>query len=475
MTAPGSDCCLYLTSAADIHIVFDDAHMTITETIADYICAELHRPLPETVAHHAKRAVIDWFAAMYSGAVLEPNPMLRQALINNDDARQAIIFPDGQYSTVKTAAFLNGASAHTSEFDDIFRDGGFHPGCATIAAALAVGQRHSRPGVMFLRSVIAGYEVSSRISAAMGRNHYRFWHTTGTIATFGATAAAALLGQLDRRQTAHALASAATLAAGLQQAFRSDGMSKPLHSAHAAETGVMAAMVAATGVTGALDVLEGPVGMGAAMSGTADWTKAIAGLGEIYNIESITFKNHGCCGHTFAAIDGLLCLMESAQITADDIVSIDIATYGPAVSVTDRPDPQTSQECKFSMQYVVAHAAYFGSVRIDAFEPTRMQDPAIRALLACINVTIDQQIDAQFPARRAARISVTTRSGGVFTHDQHTRKGDPDLPLTDAELDAKFTELTSPVLGTQSTEKLLQDLWRLEQMELSACLAHTTP
>ena len=165
--------------------------MTITETIADYICAELHRPLPETVTHHAKRAVIDWFAAMYSGAVQEPNPMLRQALINNDDARQAIIFPDGQYSTVKTAAFLNGASAHTSEFDDIFRDGGFHPGCATIAAALAVGQRHSRPGVMFLRSVVAGYEVSSRISAAMGRDHYRFWHTTGTIATFGATAAAA--------------------------------------------------------------------------------------------------------------------------------------------------------------------------------------------------------------------------------------------------------------------------------------------
>ena len=166
--------------------------------------------------------------------------------------------------------------------------------------------------------------------------------------------------------------------------------------------------------------------------------------------------------------------MESANITADEIVSIDIATYGPAVSVTDRSDPQTSQECKFSMQYVVAHAAYFGSVRIDAFESTRMQDPAIRALLACINVTIDQQIDAQFPARRAARISVTTRSGGVFTHDQHTRKGDPDLPLTDAELDAKFTELTSPVLGTQSSEKLLRDLWRLEQMELSACLAHAT-
>ena len=449
--------------------------MTVTEKIAEYICDEFSRPLSDTTIHHAKRAVIDWFAAMYSGSIQEPNPMLRESLINTDDAQQAIIFPEGQFSTVRTAAFLNGASAHTSEFDDIFRDGGFHPGCATIAAALAVAQHHRQTGLVFLRAVIAGYEVSSRISSAMGRDHYRFWHTTGTVATFGAAAAAALLLKLDRHQTAHALSTSATLAAGLQQAFRSDGMSKPLHSAHAAEIGVMAAMVAYKGVTGALDVLEGPVGMGMAMSGSADWTKATAGLSGNYNIEAITFKNHGCCGHTFAAIDGILALMTSAQIKAHEFASIDIATYGPAVSVTDRPDPKTIQECKFSMQYVVAHAAYFGSVRIDAFELVRMKDPKIRALMPKISLTFDQEIDDQFPARRAARVSVTSTAGGVFTHHQHTRKGDPDLPLSDEELNEKFVELTSPVLGTQSADKLLQHLWRLDQIDLSACLAHTIP
>ena len=446
--------------------------MTITERIAEYICDELNRPLSNATIHHAKRTVIDWFAAMYSGSIQEPNPMLRESLINADDAQQAIIFPQGQFSTVRTAAFLNGASAHTSEFDDIFRDGGFHPGCATIAAALAVAQHHKRVGSVFLRAVIAGYEVSSRISAAMGRDHYRFWHTTGTIATFGATAAAALLLKLDRSETAHALSTSATLAAGLQQAFRSDGMSKPLHSAHAAEIGVMSAMVAAKGVTGALDVLEGPVGMGMAMSGSANWTKATAGLAETYNIEAITIKNHGCCGHTFAAIDGLLALMTSEGITAHEVAKIDIATYGPAVSVTDRPNPKTPQECKFSMQYVVAHAAYFGSVRIDAFEEMRMKDPEIRALMPKISLTVDQQIDDQFPARRAARVSVASVAGGVFTHDQHTRKGDPDLPLSDEELNAKFVELTSPVLGTHSTDKVLKHLWRLDQVDLSACLAN---
>ncbi len=215
--------------------------MILIEKIADYIVGEQTKVLSNTTVHHAKRAVIDWFAAMYPGALQAPNPMLRDALVDIDDPQHCLVFPTNTRTTMKTAAFLNGASAHTSEFDDIFRDGGLHPGCATIAAALAVADRHDLSGDLFLRAVIAGYEVSSRISLAMGRSHYKFWHTTATVATFGAATAAALLLRLDRQQTAHALATAATFAAGLQQAFRSDGMSKPLHAAHA-ETGVMAAL-----------------------------------------------------------------------------------------------------------------------------------------------------------------------------------------------------------------------------------------
>ena len=448
--------------------------MILIEKIADYIVGEQTKVLSNTTVHHAKRAVIDWFAAMYPGAVQAPNPMLRDALVDVDDPQHCLVFPTNTRTTMKTAAFLNGASAHTSEFDDIFRDGGLHPGCATIAAALAVADRHDLSGDLFLRAVIAGYEVSSRISLAMGRSHYKFWHTTATVATFGAATAAALLLRLDRQQTAHALATAATFAAGLQQAFRSDGMSKPLHAAHAAETGVMAALAAAKGVTGALDVLEGPAGFGAAMSDGADWNKATDGLGQRYNIEAMTFKNHGCCGHTFAGIDAVLAIMAEQALRANDIAAIEIATYGPAVAITDRVDPHTPQECKFSMQYVVAHAALFASVRIDAFDPARIADPAIRALLPLIKVTTDSAIDAAFPARRAANVTITTKSGITFDRYQPTRKGDPDLPLSDDELTAKFTELTAPVIGTENATTLLGHLWRLEQISIADCLGALT-
>ena len=41
------------------------------------------------------------------------------------------------------------------------------------------------------------------------------------------------------------------------------------------------------------------------------------------------------------------------------------------------------------------------------------------------------------------------------------RKGDPDLPLSDAELEAKFFELTGDVLGT-AARPLLDALWRID-------------
>ena len=95
-------------------------------------------------------------------------------------------------------------------------------------------------------------------------------------------------------------------------------------------------------------------------------------------------------------------------------------------------------------------------------------------MLKNINLTIDPEIDMQFPTRRAAHICVTTKSGQIVQHYQQTRKGDPDLPLSDGELNEKFTELTAPVLGENKTKELLKNLWRLDEINLSDCLVHAT-
>jgi 2-methylcitrate dehydratase PrpD len=416
--------------------------MHVVERYAAWAIGWRAQPIADEVAHHARRAVIDWHAALYPGLAVPPATLLKRAF-TADDAR--------------TQALIHGSAAHTVEVDDIYRDGIYHPGAPTIAAAHALG--FARPN--FLRAVIVGYEISTRIGALMGRAHYRYWHNTGTIGCFGAAAAAAELLSLDERQFAHALATVATFAAALQQAFRLDSMSKPLHAGRAAEAGVTAALAAREGVTGSLDILEGEAGFGRAMGDNPDWERALVGLGRDFHITRMTFKNHACCGHTFAAIDGALALKERMRLRPEDIERIEVGTYRAGVEVAHYSEPRTPAEARFSLRYVVASALTHGSVRLAAFEPERINDGATRALMAKVVPSIDAELDAAFPRQRAARVAITA-AGRREELLQPTRKGDPDLPLSDAELQEKYMELAAPVLGADKAQALLARLWRLE-------------
>ncbi|MBI4182774.1 MAG: MmgE/PrpD family protein [Proteobacteria bacterium] len=437
----------------------------LTDDIAGYAVAERTRALGPEVVHAAKRCVIDWLAATAPGAVIPPASALTEALAEDLDRGRARLFPSGRAATLRTAALINAAASHTVEFDDIFRDAIYHPGTPTVAAALAAAESHGASGETLLRAVIVGYEISTRIGATMGRAHYKYWHNTATVGTFGAAAAVATVLGLDEARFGHALTTAATFAAGLQQAFRSDSMSKPMHGGHAADAGALAAMIAGKGVTGARDILEGEVGFGRAMGDGPDWRQATEGLGERYNVTRMTVKNHGCCGHTFAAIDGALALKEKYGLRPMDIRKIRVGGYSATINVCGSKKHSTPFEGKFSLAYVIAQALNHGSVRLDAFSPERLNDPVTHALVEKVELYLDPEVDKTFPRQRAANVEIETADGRVLRHHQPTRKGDPDAPLSDADLDGKFLELASPVMGEGKAKALLAAAWRLEGLK----------
>ncbi|WP_241117579.1 MmgE/PrpD family protein, partial [Achromobacter xylosoxidans] len=222
----------------------------VLSAFADKIQQE---PLPTEVSRHAKRALIDWYAAAYPGASDPAVGILRSLLLDEPACDVADLVAGGQ-ATARSAALVNGAAAHAAELDDSYRDAMYHPGAATIAAALAACQEQGLSGERLLKAIVTGYEVSTRIGVVLGRAHYQYWHSTGTVGAFGAAAAAGSAYGLTQAQFAHALGTAATFSAGLQQAFRTDSMSKPLHAARAAEAGVLASKAAWRGLTGAWDM-----------------------------------------------------------------------------------------------------------------------------------------------------------------------------------------------------------------------------
>ena len=410
--------------------------MHLVERFADWAVSFRKTPLEKNVVHHARRAVIDWHAALYPGMVAPPVTLMQKAFKGENSAR--------------LTALIQGTAAHTVEVDDIFRDGIYHPGAPTIAAARALSEK--------LRPIVVGYELSTRVGGAMGKAPHKHWPTTGTIGCFGAAAAAAEALELNKEQFAHALATVTTFAAGLQQAFRMDSMSKPLHAGRAAEAGVTAALMAREGVTGSLDVMAG---FAAAMGDRPDWEKGLATLGKDFHITRMTFKNHACCGHTFAAIDGALELKKRMQLKPEDIEKIEVATYKAGVEVAGYENPATPAEGRFSLKYVVATALTHGSVRLAAFSPQRLADETTKRVMQKISVSVDPELEAAFPARRQARVAIKGKKGREEWL-QPTRIGDPEAPLSDRALEEKYFELVTPVIGEAKAREVLKNLWQLQ-------------
>lgn len=410
-------------------------------------------PLPAPAADAALAAFVDWCGVAIGGSVTAPAEILREAMAGAGGSCQ--LAGSAGCAEPATAALINGTAAHALELDDIYAPGLYHPGAPTIAAALAVAQHRGASGERLLRGIVIGFEVGNRVARTLGPSHYAYWHSTGTAGSIAAAAAVAEILELERDRFANALALAGTMAAGLQQTFRTDSMGKPLHSGHAAQTGVIAGLSAGAGFTGTLDVLDGEIGMGAAMADSPSWEHLGAPFGPGYLVQETTVKPYPCCGHTFAAIDAALDLA-ARGVRPVDLTEIEVRSYQAALTVAGNPAPATAFEARFSIPFAVACGLHHGRVRMDAFDEPTLSAPEIRKTMATVTLREGGEFTDAFPARRGASVVAVGASGTRHEANVPDRRGDPRNPLTAEQLDEKFLSVVEGVHGAPRAAELRQ-------------------
>jgi 2-methylcitrate dehydratase PrpD len=400
----------------------------VVEELAGSAVALRDRASGAEAQRWARRALVDWLGVTLGATEELPVRSLVLGLELGEEGPSRIV-GRAERAPAPLAALVNGSAAHTLELDDIYAPGLYHPGAPTIAAALAVADQRDLDLGRVLRAVVVGFEVGCRVAADLGPTHYAHWHTTGTAGALGAAAAVADLTDADAATIANALALAATTCGGVQQTFRSDAAGKPLHAGAAAQAGVVAAAAARGGLSGATDVLEGPAGFAAATGTATDWAHSRTAPGDTLAIERITVKPYQCCGHAFAPIDGALRLRTEISGEIDEIT---VETYGTAIATAGILAPVSLAERRFSIPHLVA-AALAG----ETFDPGVEPDEPLRALTRKVRLVADPEVDARFPARRGARVTVRAGSG-THTADVPDRSGSPEAPLDDARLRDKF-------------------------------------
>jgi 2-methylcitrate dehydratase PrpD len=446
----------------------------VERELAEVLAGAGYGDLPAEVRVDVQRAVLDWLGSALAGAVERPARMAQRVVAALGTSNEATIFGAGR-SSAAGAALANGVASHILELDDIHKGSTVHAAAPIIPAALAVAEREHADGKRFLLAVAVGYEAALRIGEAVNPSHYRFWHPTGTAATFGAAAAAGSLLKLSADQMLNALGSAGTQAAGLWE-FNTDGaMSKHLHPGKAAFNGIVAADLAREGFTGATRILEGERGFFRAMSESHDASRITDGLGTRWKISENCYKLHACCGHTHSAIDIALALRRergwSAAEVLEQVAAIHIETYGPGFEIVKNPAPSTEYQAKFSIAYCVAAALLEGLVGLEQFRGSgQAQACPSKSLLDRMRVTVADDLTAKYPAAWPARLTITLRDGTCVTGSADYPRGNPENPVSTADLEEKFQGLVSPVFGAGTAHRALA---ALRSMENCADMADT--
>jgi 2-methylcitrate dehydratase PrpD len=430
----------------------------LTRTLIDLVRDIYFPDLPEQVQRRVKHSLIDTLGVTALGSVAEPVQMLRRVVLGPAAAGEATVFGPGQVrASPLDAAMVNGLAAHIRDFDDA--GGGGHISAIIIPATLALAELDDAPGVAALSALAAGYETAFRVNRLLSDSHYYLgFHSSGTVGTFAATAAACRLLGLAADDWAMAFGIAGSLAGGLLANFGS--MTKPLHSANAARAGVLAALLAREGFTGSGQVLEHEAGFVRTHTLRSDAGAALRALGDPWAVSDMIYKFNAACSGTHSAGDGIRRLAREHGVTARDVAHVTVRVPRIQTEVANVQWPVTVEQAKFSIRFVAA-AALLGMNTAEAF-PTRDSDiagAAVQSAIGLIEVAPIPGVDHG----GAAEIEIRLKSGDVLTLSLNSMVPFNDLGTERTAVTGKFRHTAATLWGPAAVDAALHRLLRFER------------
>ncbi|HWD60292.1 MAG TPA: MmgE/PrpD family protein [Stellaceae bacterium] len=440
--------------------------MTLIEQIAERIVAIRSAELPREAVDWAKAAILDTVGVTLAGASEDCARIVEEVLATGGTATggPCLIFGGDRRTGPLDAALINGTAAHALDFDDVSNTLGGHPSAPILPALFALAEIEDCTGADFVAAYVAGFETETRIARGVHYHHYeKGWHPTATLGVFGATAACGHLMRFDAAHTAQALAIAASHASGIKANFGT--MTKPLHVGHTARSGLFAALLAKGGFTANNAALEHKQGFLFVYNGEGNFDAAaiLKDWGSPYDVvrPGPAIKQYPCCGSTHPAIDALLALRREHALPADKIARIDSWTHPRRLAHTNRPDPKTGLDAKFSVQYCLARATLQGEIRLEDFEG--YDDPTVRALMTRIHAAPHPTAGSSNEMALGAEVRVTFAEGETISKTVGAALGrGPDNPLPAGALANKFVNCASRALPRDAVTRLQGMLDSLE-------------
>ena len=445
--------------------------MDYLDRLSEFVAAVSLDRLPDEAIQAARLVLLDTIGAMVAGSAQPENRRLAAAMHARRSRAGATLVGHGGRVDPLLATFANATAGVALEVDEGSRLGGGHPAIHVVPAALAVAEDTDADGRRLLESIIAGYEVCSRLGSATTPKPNV--HSHGTWGTIGTAVSVARLAGLDAASVRSVINLSASMSPANTWTPALEGVTiRNAYPGRSGLEGILAVDLHRAGFTGLTDAPSDVYGT--ILADRFEPKRALDGLGGPLRIQQNYFKLYACCRYNHFALDALLAMARAGEVRADEVERVVVTTipFGPRMAGVA---PTSMLGAKFSIPYAVAAALVLGRADVAAFVEPALGDPRIRALAGRVEVRVDPEMSPRRADAPTARVEVALKDGRALTGVTSVVRGDFEDPVPAEEVVEKFVALATDVLGSARARTVTEIVDRTETLkdlqDLTALLA----
>jgi 2-methylcitrate dehydratase len=440
----------------------------ITAEISRWAAGVRFTDLSREAVYQAKRFFLDAIGCALGGYQQHEVAVALKVLKEVAAPGPATVIGTGRKLNVVHAAFANALMMRCMDYNDIYwKQDPAHP-TDIFPAAIACAERAKAGGKELIVGLVLGHEFEMRLcEAAFPGIRERGWHHA-TLTSFVSPIVAGRMLHLPWEQIQHAIGISASARATLGVVTAGElTMMKSTVDSMATESGVLAALMASQGYTGPAHIIDGKEGLVDVLGPEWHLDLLTEGLGNSWRITKCGMKLFPTEALTHAPISATIDLIKRHDLRPAQVAKVQIRSLARAADIladSSKYDPQTKETADHSLPYCIAAAIVDRQVTPAQFTMRKIKDPQIRAQLCKVHVVADPEIEKVFPALQRVIVKIVTTGGEEFCEQIDYPKGDPRNPLSDGEIEEKFTELADGVITRVQQKRVREAIWDLENL-----------
>lgn len=441
-----------------------------TADLAGFIARLQYEDIPAPIRERVKDYLLDALASALAGRQGDEVRQVEALACALGASREASVIGGGGLS-LAGATMLNAYLVTAVTVCDVHRPTLYHTTPEVVPPALAIAERDRASGRSLLLALAAGLETSVRIALGIDYAAFRArgWHSPGVIGPFGGAAALGKLLDLNAEQQRNAFGLAGSQSAGTFAHWGTPTIK--FHQCRGALSGLMAGLLAQQDFRASNEILVHPDGgIYNAYSNGGKAEVVTAGLGHEWLLQQIALRLWPAASSIQSAMTALFALIERHDLRPDEIAQVKVGLSKVVYDMHGTLPWNDKFKALLSARYVISIILHDRRCWLDQFEPGRYQDPKVDAFThERVQTVCDPALQGT-----AATVEVRMKGGGSHAERRDCAKGDPDDPLTRAEIREKLRTAAEGKLPAARVDRIIALVDRLEDVadvgELTAAL-----